>query len=188
MLTVAQTTRNIWNFMVEKLSLQEIATSVIIQEISDSNLDTGRYGTKSGVSWIIWDSWQHWPSLPAVVVVVLQISRHARWLFLGWQLRDKVAVVAFCRVCMTKNRVQFQVGENAFNLRGKECLCKQWEADVQGITQHTRHKQFVGIYFTKGLFLMHQPVTLKPFLHNKSGCRELLRYHSNSGTFQIGNS
>ena len=28
---------------------------------------------------------------------------------LDWQLRDKVAVLAFCRVCMTKNRVQFQV-------------------------------------------------------------------------------
>ena len=42
--------------MVGKLSLQEIATLAIIQEISDSNLDTGRYGTKSGVSWIIWDS------------------------------------------------------------------------------------------------------------------------------------
>ena len=50
MLTVAPTTQNIWNFMVGKSSLQEIATLVIIWEISDSNLETGRYGLKSGVS------------------------------------------------------------------------------------------------------------------------------------------
>ena len=42
MLTVAQTTQNIWNFMVGKSSLQEIATLAIIREISDSNLETGR--------------------------------------------------------------------------------------------------------------------------------------------------
>ena len=57
--------------MVGELSLQEIATLAIIQETSNSNQDTGRYGTKSGVSWNIWDSWQHWSSLPAVVVVVV---------------------------------------------------------------------------------------------------------------------
>ena len=33
-------------------------TSAIIREISDSNLETGRNGSKSGVSWIIWKSWQ----------------------------------------------------------------------------------------------------------------------------------
>ena len=36
--------------MVGKLSLQEIATLAIIWEISDSNLETGRYSLKSGVS------------------------------------------------------------------------------------------------------------------------------------------
>ena len=56
----AQTTQNIWNFMVGKSSLQEIATLAIIQEISDSNMETGRYGPKSGVSRIIQESWQHW--------------------------------------------------------------------------------------------------------------------------------
>ena len=40
-------------------SLQEIATLAIIREISDSNLETGRYGPKSGVSRIIRQSWQH---------------------------------------------------------------------------------------------------------------------------------
>ena len=60
MLIVAQTTQNIWNFMVGKSSLQEIATLAIIREISDSNLETGRYGPKSGVSRIIRESWQHW--------------------------------------------------------------------------------------------------------------------------------
>ena len=36
--------------MVGKSILQEMATLAIIQEISDSNLETGRYGPKSGVS------------------------------------------------------------------------------------------------------------------------------------------
>ena len=58
MLTVAQTTQNISHFMVGKSNLQEIATLVIIWEISDSNLETGRsrYGPKSGVSWIMRES------------------------------------------------------------------------------------------------------------------------------------
>ena len=53
MLTVAQTIQSIWNFVVGKSSLQEIATLEIIRGISDSNLGTRRYGPKSGVSRII---------------------------------------------------------------------------------------------------------------------------------------
>ena len=45
--------------MVGKSSLQEIATLAIIREISDSNLETGRYSPKSGVSRISRESWQH---------------------------------------------------------------------------------------------------------------------------------
>jgi len=45
--------------MVGKLIPQEMATSAIIREISDSNLETGKYGPKSGVSQIIWGSLQH---------------------------------------------------------------------------------------------------------------------------------
>ena len=45
MLTIAQTTQTIES--------KEITILAIIQEISDSNLETGRYGPKSGVSWII---------------------------------------------------------------------------------------------------------------------------------------
>ena len=56
MLTVAQTTKNISNFMVGKSSLQEIAPLAIIRAISDSNLETRRYGPKSGVSRIIRES------------------------------------------------------------------------------------------------------------------------------------
>ena len=37
----------------------EIATLTIAREISDSNLEAGRYGPKSGVSQIIQESWQH---------------------------------------------------------------------------------------------------------------------------------
>ena len=58
MLTVAQTTQNIWKVTVGKSSLPEAATLAIIQEISDSNLETGRYGPKSGVFRVIWESWQ----------------------------------------------------------------------------------------------------------------------------------
>ena len=39
--------------MVGKSSPQEIATLAIIGQMSDSNLETGRYGPKSGVSRII---------------------------------------------------------------------------------------------------------------------------------------
>ena len=56
MFSVAQTMQNIWNFMIGKSSLQEIATLAIIREISDSNLETGGYSPKSGVSRIIWES------------------------------------------------------------------------------------------------------------------------------------
>ena len=35
-------------------------TLAIIREISYSNLETGRYGPKSGVSRIIRESWQYW--------------------------------------------------------------------------------------------------------------------------------
>ena len=70
MLTVAQTTQNIWNFMVRKSSLPEIAALAIIWEISDSNLETGRYGPKSGVSRIIRESWQHWYSAIKVTDMV----------------------------------------------------------------------------------------------------------------------
>ena len=39
--------------MVGKSSVQEIAILAITREISDSNLETGGYGPKSGVSRII---------------------------------------------------------------------------------------------------------------------------------------
>ena len=42
--------------MVGKSSLQEIATLAIIREISDSNLETERYGPKSGVSQVVQES------------------------------------------------------------------------------------------------------------------------------------
>ena len=43
--------QGIWNFIVGKSSLQKkCQTSVIIQEISYSNLETRRYGSKSGIS------------------------------------------------------------------------------------------------------------------------------------------
>ena len=58
----AQTMQNIWNFMVGKTSVQEIAILAIIREVSDSNIETGRYSTKSGVCWIIQESWQYWQS------------------------------------------------------------------------------------------------------------------------------
>ena len=45
--------------MIGKSSLQKVTALAIIWEISDSNLETGRYGPKSGVSQIIWESRQH---------------------------------------------------------------------------------------------------------------------------------
>ena len=46
-----------------KSTLQQISTLAIIREISDSDLEIGRYNLKSGVSRIIQESWQHWESL-----------------------------------------------------------------------------------------------------------------------------
>ena len=50
---------------VKKLSteMKKWQTSKIIQEISNSNLETGRYGPKSGLAQIIQESWQHCISL-----------------------------------------------------------------------------------------------------------------------------
>ena len=54
----AQTTQNIeiLQSILQFYSLQEIATLVNILEISDSNLETGRYGPKPGVFRIIQES------------------------------------------------------------------------------------------------------------------------------------
>ena len=54
----AQTTQNIeiLQSILQFYSLQEIATLVNILEISDSNLEIGRYGPKPGVSRIIQES------------------------------------------------------------------------------------------------------------------------------------
>ena len=58
-LKIAQTIQNSWNFIVRKSGLlKKWQTSVIIQKISYCNLETGRYGLKCGVSWIILESWQ----------------------------------------------------------------------------------------------------------------------------------
>ena len=46
-----------------KSTLQQISTLAIIREISDSDLEIGRYNLKSGVSRIIRESWQHFESL-----------------------------------------------------------------------------------------------------------------------------
>ena len=56
MLTAAQTLQNISNFMIGKSSLQEITSLAIIRKISDSNLESRRYSSNSGVSPIIWES------------------------------------------------------------------------------------------------------------------------------------
>ena len=48
---IAQTTQNSWNFIVGRSSLlKQWQTSGIIREISDSNLEIGRYGPKFVVS------------------------------------------------------------------------------------------------------------------------------------------
>ena len=66
---IAQTTQNSWNFIVGRSSLQKKwQTSGIIREISDSNLETGRYGPKfvslSGLSGRV-DSTVLSPTCPA---------------------------------------------------------------------------------------------------------------------------
>ena len=71
--------------MVGKSILQEIATLVIIREIPDSNLETGRYGPKSGVSKIIQESWKHWHTRDVKRVSISGAGRLQEQ-FLVWEL------------------------------------------------------------------------------------------------------
>ena len=57
--TIAQTKQSIWKIPPsESRFYKKWQTMAIIREISDSNLETGRNGSKSGVSRIIRESWQ----------------------------------------------------------------------------------------------------------------------------------
>ena len=51
---IAKTKQNSWNFLncqkVVSTEMKKWQTSKIIQEISNSNLETGRYGPKSGLA------------------------------------------------------------------------------------------------------------------------------------------
>ena len=67
---MAQTTQNIWNFMPESLVYKKWQTLAIMREISDSNLETGKYGPKSGVSRIIQESWQRYLSVGAGIQLI----------------------------------------------------------------------------------------------------------------------
>ena len=59
LMLTAKTTQNIWNFIVGKSSLQEMVNFADYPwDLSDSNLESGRYDPKSGVSRIIRESWQ----------------------------------------------------------------------------------------------------------------------------------
>ena len=57
---IAQTMQCIWSyiFLSQSQFYKKWKTLAIIQEILDSNLETGKNGSKSGVSRIIWESWQ----------------------------------------------------------------------------------------------------------------------------------
>ena len=86
LMLTAKTMQNIWNFIVGKSSLQEMATSAIILEISDSNLESGRYGPKSGVSGIIRESWQPYfclrpwnMAVNSVVAASFLVNTSIRW-------------------------------------------------------------------------------------------------------------
>ena len=50
--------------------------------------------------------------------------------FLGLQLHDKVAVLAFRGICMTKKKSSVPSGKNAFDVRGAQCVFEPCEADV----------------------------------------------------------
>ena len=58
MLTAAQTTQNIEILRLESRVYRKytVATLVNISQLPDSNLETGRYSPKPGVSQIIWES------------------------------------------------------------------------------------------------------------------------------------
>lgn len=45
--------------------------------------------------------------------------------FLGLQLHDKVAVLAFRGICMTKKKSSVPSGKNAFDVRGAQCVFRE---------------------------------------------------------------
>ena len=102
------------NFMVRKSSVQEIATLVIIREISDSNLETGRY-TYSPKSRVIRESWQHSQQqnetsggnnflglLWEFLVVVWSLRRKMPWPFIKFSqlILSENVLWSVWRICM----------------------------------------------------------------------------------------
>ena len=85
---IAQTTQNIWNFIVRKIRIyKKWQTWAIIWEISDSNLKTGRNGSKSGVSQIIRESWLPClnPLSLSIHLQILQTDLHTCPLRISWE-------------------------------------------------------------------------------------------------------
>ena len=106
MLTVAQTMQNIWHLMVGKSSLQEIATLAIIQEKTDSDLETGRYGPKSGVSWIMQESWQHCDTT-VMTAGCISIHNHQLFCFLKSFVLARYFLVVFITIFLVYAQVWY---------------------------------------------------------------------------------
>ena len=70
---------NYLKFYGQKVKSKEITILVIIREISDSNLETGRYGSKSGVSQIIRESWQHW-KIQRLITWLMNLFSIGQWI------------------------------------------------------------------------------------------------------------
>ena len=99
---VAQTTQNIWNFVVGKSSLQEIATLTIIREISDSNLEAGKIMLTE--LYYLHVSLSMKCTRPTRLVVGLICYRHSNWN--TWNTTFSKSKIFSSFFCKWTNKIQ----------------------------------------------------------------------------------
>ena len=98
--------------MVGKLSVREMRILAIIREISDSILETRRYGPKSGVSRIIQESRQHCECEVEVDLVLIQTSFLYFWKLClkNASLRKKINLIYIIKQDgLYQNKVNFSL-------------------------------------------------------------------------------
>ena len=123
---IAQIRQNIWNFIVRKLKLQEMANFGDYPE--DSNLETGRNGSKSGVSRVIRESWQpcgeniwHFMMLPLWFPWALT-SEIPYW----WHVTTRILVVTHlrCRISVLGSQMSFCGETTVVALQNVNCFLR----------------------------------------------------------------
>ena len=111
----------------EMSSLKEMANFGDYPGVSGSNLETRRYGSKSGVSWIIRDSWKHW-CWQVNLLPGFKFPGEYSWKFLVGLCCPVLKILSlFCtKKCETAVTIAF-VHLSLSNSRGKAQWGRGWE-------------------------------------------------------------